>query len=600
MFRASALLMSFKGYSTMRKYFLILIMLYPSALISQVIHNVNSTMSEATIQGIINGASSGDTISFAAGTYNLASNGGNPNNASFNLQAGLFYTGPTSGSAAHLVGAGCGTGCAYPLMYFSGTGVNIQYLTFDNGIIFLDDHTTSAVVDNNLFENIDCGTTSSQVTAIFIAGGFNSSDISFNSFSHIGDSCAAVSNDTKGAGGITFFAFHNVTITHNSFDHVHEGMDIPDSGGGGYDGAGSAFTDNSFTNTHRIGLELLGTSTIPNGLEVARNTYSDPLNPWAISFGLSLTAGLNMIVHDNTINGNINSPNAPPYGVEVAGVTTQAYNNTVEGYWESGFAIGNTLGPISITNNNICGPTMFAGGSSSGSTPVVGNANGFISWEASSQGGTFTGNTTSSSLTCAGTPTVANPVYSPSAGTFTSVQSVAVSTTTPSASIVYTNDGTTPTVTALTCTITHGTLYTGAITVSTSQTLNALGCLTGDNASTVIPSAYVINLTVAVPTFSPPAGPYIGTQSVVISSSTSGSSVIYTNDNSTPTVSSGCTITNGTLYTGAVSVASSLTLKAIGCKIGQTASAAAAAAYTITAPSPSTVNNTMNFRMVVN
>lgn len=175
--------------------------------------------------------------------------------------------------------------------------------------------------------------------------------------------------------------------------------------------------------------------------------------------------------------------------------------------------------------------------------------------------------------------TVANPTYAPPAGTYGGSQSVAIATSTPSASVVYTNDGTTPTVTSLTCTITNGTLYTGPVTVSASQTLNALGCLTGNTASSVVSAAYII--TVAVPTFSPSAGSYGTAQSVSISTATSGASVIYTNDGSAPTVSSGCTITNGTLYAGALTISTSQTLKAIGCKAGLSASSIASAAYLI-------------------
>lgn len=380
----------------MRRLFLLFVFMLTLPIYGATI-NVNSTMSESTIQGLINSGNSGDTVVFASGTYNLASNGGNPNNAALNIKAGLLYTGPTSGSPAHLIGTGL-----YPLMYFTGTSVNIQFITFDNGLLFLEDHSTSVTVDNNIFENMPvCNTVASQTTAIFINGGINNSDISFNTFSHIGDNCNAIQNDSQGAGGIGLFAFHNLTITHNSFDHVHEGIDVPISTGGSYDCAGGVFDYNTFTNSHRMGIELLGSSTKPSGLEVAFNSFSLPLNPYFPSFGFSLTAGLNMIFHDNVSNSN--SATTGPYGVEIAGISTQAYNNTVEGQWAAGFSIGNTTA-ISITNNNICGPSMNAN-PSSGSTPSVGNSNGFISWQGSAGAGpnSFTGNTTSSASTCPAT-----------------------------------------------------------------------------------------------------------------------------------------------------------------------------------------------------
>ena len=56
------------------------------------------------------------------------------------------------------------------------------------------------------------------------------------------------------------------------------------------------------------------------------------------------------------------------------------------------------------------------------------------------------------------------PAFSPAAGTYTSAQTVTLSTTTSGASIRYTTDGSTPTETA-------GTLYSAPITVSSTTTI---------------------------------------------------------------------------------------------------------------------------------
>lgn len=352
-------------------------------------------MGQSQIQSVIDGSQAGDTITFAAGTYNLASNGSNPNGAALNLRAGRTYTGPSSESPAHLVGSG-----GYPLMYFSGTAVGVEYFQFDNGFLFLENGVTNATINNNLFENIDCGVNASQTSAIFVAGGLNDSDISYNTFQNIGQSCNSQYQNSAGAGGITLYAFHNLTISHNIFNTVYEGIDIPDSGGGGYDGAGGHFNYNTFTGIHRIAIELLGTSTNPSGLEVAYNNYSNALNPWAYTFGLSLTDGQNMIVHDNVLNGNNNQPGYVPYAIEIAGHNSSAYNNIIEGYWGWGFSIGaSAVNGITIQNNTICGPAMAAA-PESGNNPVAGNANGFISWQSNNGSGTFNGNTTSTAVTC--------------------------------------------------------------------------------------------------------------------------------------------------------------------------------------------------------
>ncbi|MBP6457389.1 MAG: chitobiase/beta-hexosaminidase C-terminal domain-containing protein [Pseudoxanthomonas sp.] len=79
---------------------------------------------------------------------------------------------------------------------------------------------------------------------------------------------------------------------------------------------------------------------------------------------------------------------------------------------------------------------------------------------------------------------------------------------------------------------------------------------------------------VGTPTFSPGGGNYAGAQSVTIATSTSGADIRYTTDGSTPTASS-------TRYTAPVSVATSLTLRAIALKSGSPNSSVASAQYVI-------------------
>ena len=85
----------------------------------------------------------------------------------------------------------------------------------------------------------------------------------------------------------------------------------------------------------------------------------------------------------------------------------------------------------------------------------------------------------------------------------------------------------------------------------------------------------------ATPSFSPGAGTYTGGQSVTISTTTPGATICYTTDGSTPTATTPGTCTNGTTYSGAVSVASSLTIETIATEAGYQNSAVGSAAYTI-------------------
>jgi len=92
-------------------------------------------------------------------------------------------------------------------------------------------------------------------------------------------------------------------------------------------------------------------------------------------------------------------------------------------------------------------------------------------------------------------PVVATPTASPASGTYTSTQSVTLSTATGGATICYTIDGSTPTApVAGTCSGGSTLTYGGAISVSSTTTVKALGTKSGDTNSNVASFGYTINL----------------------------------------------------------------------------------------------------------
>jgi hypothetical protein len=182
-----------------------------------------------------------------------------------------------------------------------------------------------------------------------------------------------------------------------------------------------------------------------------------------------------------------------------------------------------------------------------------------------------------------GTPTAATPTFSPAAGTYTSPQSVTIACTTPSNTIYYTTDGSTPT--------TGSTVYMTPVSVGSSLTMRAICTAPGYSTSAVGSAAYTLNLTAATPTFNPVAGTYPSAQSVVIASTTAGATICYTTDGTTPAAATPGTCSRGNTYSGAVSVATSLTMQAIATESGYTNSAVASAVYTISPP----VANTPTF-----
>ena len=160
----------------------------------------------------------------------------------------------------------------------------------------------------------------------------------------------------------------------------------------------------------------------------------------------------------------------------------------------------------------------------------------------------------------------AAPVFSPAGGSYTAVQQVALSDSTPGSAIYYTTNGADPT--------TSSTRYSRAIPVSATTTLKAIAVASNALPSPIVAATYALKLTAAAPVFSPAAGTYTTGQSVTITDATPNATIYYTTNGATPTTSS-------TKYTGAISVAASATVKAVAIATGYSLSAAASAAYTI-------------------
>ncbi len=171
-------------------------------------------------------------------------------------------------------------------------------------------------------------------------------------------------------------------------------------------------------------------------------------------------------------------------------------------------------------------------------------------------------------------PPAAAPTFSPAAGTFTSAQSVTLADTTSGATIYYTLDGSTPT--------TSSTKYTAAIAIGSTTTINAIATATGFSASSVASATYTINLpAAATPTFTPAAGTFTTPESVTLADGTAGSTIYYTIDGSTPTTAS-------TKYSGAITVNTTTTIKAVATATNYTTSAVASGTFTINLPAAAT------------
>ncbi|HOE99802.1 MAG TPA: chitobiase/beta-hexosaminidase C-terminal domain-containing protein [Spirochaetota bacterium] len=153
------------------------------------------------------------------------------------------------------------------------------------------------------------------------------------------------------------------------------------------------------------------------------------------------------------------------------------------------------------------------------------------------------------------------PVFSVAGGTYTSDQSISLSTTTSGASIYYTTNGNNPT--------SGSALYTAPISVAgsgTSMTIKAITIKSGLTSSSIVTNAYTINYPdCAAPTFSPNSGSFTSATNVTITSATTGATIHYTTNGDTPTTGSP-SISNGSSIT--LSTNGTYTVKAIAVKSG--------------------------------
>ena len=167
------------------------------------------------------------------------------------------------------------------------------------------------------------------------------------------------------------------------------------------------------------------------------------------------------------------------------------------------------------------------------------------------------------------------PEFSPAGGTYTTPQSVAITTATPDAVIHYTTDGTVPTEAS--------PVYTVPLDISQTTTVRAMAVKSGMVDSSINTAIYTITGTVATPTFSPAPGVYSSAQNIVISSATHGATIRYTTDGSTPDIFS-------PVYYAPISITSDTTIKAIAVKAGWLDSNMATAVYSISVAGPQLVS----------
>jgi hypothetical protein len=471
---------------------------------------ITAGSSTATIQAAISGASSGSTISFAAGTYTTTS--------TLNLKCGVNMTGPavtpsyntyatatilTSIPTANFVASGASIGNVFnwPTCTTAMSFTNIH--TSGAGGIYANLPISNMTVQHNVFDHLPANLVQGQNSGIYFIGSntanqLQSTLIDSNVF---GDStsCTTPTNvmtSTTDNGGIcdaimTNGGVNGLTVTNNVFYHLENGgpkilCTGPGSGspppypcetgslGSQVATANILVANNHFEQIHRIGIEVQPQPM--TNFQQVNNSFQNTFQMTAFGMGFSDpccnngAANPGEITNDNTMLFE-NAPGGRiAYIFEHWGNGAQGNNNLMQGYMYFGFAWGRSNSAWAINNNTIqavSGSTFncFICDEGYGSTPApttTGNATGFTITQQASVA----------------------PSISPAGGAKTFPLNVTLTdagyTSGPlpqgNHSIYYTTDGSTPNpgcnFGSSGCTT---LLYTGPFTLTTPATVNAVG-----------------------------------------------------------------------------------------------------------------------------
>lgn len=181
---------------------------------------------------------------------------------------------------------------------------------------------------------------------------------------------------------------------------------------------------------------------------------------------------------------------------------------------------------------------------------------------------------------------IPKPTFSPAGGSYGAPVSVSLATSAAGGVIRFTTDGSAPNALS--------PQYTGPITVSTAQTLNAISVLGDGSQSGIASSTYVVGTPdgqVAAPVFSHAAGSYGSPIQLTLSSSTVGATLRFTTDGSLPSASSPA-------YGGPIPLTAATTVRAIALKAGMGASPISQASYSIGTGTGQVWNGQTTFKVV--
>ncbi len=306
---------------------------------------------------------------------------------------------------------------------------------------------------------------SSQTSGIEIAGGYIDANSVFHGFIYTPALTATTTRLTPAPTPNPSIYQEPVTLT----------ASVSSSGSAPPNGENVTFLSGTTTlGTAQLasGTASLTTTALPTGTDSITASYSGD-SEFAGSTSAAVSQTVNKASSSTTLKSSLNPSTfgqSVTFTVNVSGQFSGVATGTVT------FHNGSTsLGTASLSGDSaVLTTTALPAGTDSITAAYNGDSN-------------FTGSTSNTVSQVVNTPPpAATPTFSVPAGTYTSAQSVTISDATAGATFYYTTDGTTPT--------TSSTKFTGAITVSSSETLKAIATASGYSNSAVATAAYVINV----------------------------------------------------------------------------------------------------------
>jgi hypothetical protein len=330
-----------------------------------------STDDTAAIQRAINACRPGDTVLIPSGTYKL-SRSPNLTDGALTLASDCTYQGQDNPVLVGYTGTGSG---GFAIFYGDSIqNVTITGVVLNGGGVYLEDAVSNFTFTNNTVTNLLCADFGWTIAGL-VSNQLSNATITDNTFSNMLAGGSQTGYEI-GWGGIQLYQVNKVHINHNNFDHIggdgiamSEVYCIP----GACDD--NQFNDNTFTNIHRMAIELQGNNL--SHTQVKNNTISNYLNPYINSFGISFPAyDTSAVIQGNKMDATVPATAdsfAGRYGycIEVAGANTIVDSNVcsshgtdaVRSQWVSAIAISTSLygaaTNLTISNNTFCGPQEY-------------------------------------------------------------------------------------------------------------------------------------------------------------------------------------------------------------------------------------------------